>query len=95
MVLQGSPPQRARVGSVDAPQSTSTPSSSAPPDIDERAEVAEDCSNCSFSWPTNVAPVSDETLAVLINMNGFILVPGNTDKMGHYFEAPNEEFRNA
>ncbi|KAL5110052.1 FYVE RhoGEF and PH domain-containing protein 2 [Taenia crassiceps] len=41
-----------------------------------------------------VAPVSTDTLSVLSNMNGFLILPNNTDKVGHYFEAPSEEVRN-
>eukprot|EP00108_Taenia_solium_P001183 TsM_000334100 transcript=TsM_000334100 gene=TsM_000334100 len=41
-----------------------------------------------------VAPVSVDTLSVLSNMNGFLILPNNTDKVGHYFEAPSEEVRN-
>ncbi len=48
----------------------------------------------SFSWPKNLAPVSDEALSVLSNTHGFILLPANTDRIGHYFEAPSEEIRN-
>lgn len=40
------------------------------------------------------APVSVDTLSVLSNMNGFLILPNNTDKVGHYFEAPSEEVRN-
>uniref|UniRef100_A0A5K3EJX6 FYVE-type domain-containing protein n=3 Tax=Mesocestoides corti TaxID=53468 RepID=A0A5K3EJX6_MESCO len=48
----------------------------------------------SICWPKYFKPVSDEALSVLSNMNGFLVLPSNTDKMGHYFEAPNEELRN-
>ncbi|KAH9283299.1 FYVE, RhoGEF and PH domain-containing protein 2 [Echinococcus granulosus] len=41
-----------------------------------------------------VTPVSADTLSVLSNMNGFLVLPNNTDKVGHYFEAPSEEVRN-
>ncbi|KAM7537382.1 hypothetical protein Aperf_G00000062988 [Anoplocephala perfoliata] len=41
-----------------------------------------------------VSPISEETLSVLSTMNGFLILPNNTDKVAHYFEAPSEEVRN-
>ncbi|VDM18018.1 unnamed protein product [Hydatigera taeniaeformis] len=41
-----------------------------------------------------VSPIAVDTLSVLSSMNGFLILPNNTDKVGHYFEAPNEEVRN-
>lgn len=38
--------------------------------------------------------ISDDCLSVLTTMTGFILLPLNTEKMGYYFEAGNEEIRN-
>ncbi|VUZ49311.1 unnamed protein product [Hymenolepis diminuta] len=40
------------------------------------------------------SPISVDTLSVLSNMNGFLILPNNTDKVAHYFEAPSEEVRN-
>nr|CDS30112.1 FYVE and Pleckstrin domain containing protein [Hymenolepis microstoma] len=41
-----------------------------------------------------LSSISVDTLSILSNMNGFLILPNNTDKVAHYFEAPSEELRN-
>ena len=40
-----------------------------------------------------LSPISSDTLSVLSNMKSFLILPNNTDKVGHYFEAQSEEMR--
>ena len=46
------------------------------------------------SLPKLISPINSDTLSVLSNTKSFLVLPNNTDKVGHYFEAPSEEIRN-
>lgn len=47
----------------------------------------------NLSMGKMLSPVSEDTISVLASMNGFLILPNNTDKVAHYFEAPSEEIR--
>lgn len=73
-------------------EDSSSPSPDVPSTPNGKPETLENALTTNMGRVSS--PISVDTLSVLSNMNGFLILPNNTDKVAHYFEAPNEEVRN-